>query len=464
MLSSIIVFSLLSYGTAFYQHRASLIDNSISIIQLNEDNSESVSTGHITTYMGIFVPNAGDFHVRIPGTPQLHLTQPVTNLEELTNAPVTNGDDSPTIVYKPDETNVDLEGLDLWTFHALVSEQDRQFHGGISTHLILRNNTLVGTIANTLATSLKDAYVLLPHSIVSVGDLGAGETQQVNLPLQSTLSRATSNGTSRQRNLMLADLIATGAGLPSSYFPYTRGGQPQNEFQRHVAFLSALSGNGFSYLPCGGPCTTHAILNKSTIVTTPPAQTIPQLANGSDPLLLPGASATLIGWTDQPLDDTNNITINDTHPHGFHDDMIQMPLNIGLSEPLNLPDILTGHVTAVQGYDLANVLPNIYMLSTGSMTFEFTLPSDAFFRSRGFTLTAPNTLSTGRETGINYFQVRLYNWQTASWDKITLNHYRFSTSNTLAYLGSDGRVLVQFTNQNASLGTLFLSKPSLSLQ
>jgi hypothetical protein len=205
-------------------------------------------------------------------------------------------------------------------------------------------------------------------------------------------------------------------------------------------------------------------MDKRTIVSTPPALPTLHLTNGSDPLLLPGASATLIGWAEQPLDGINAITINDTRPHGFHDNMIQMPLNISLSAPLNVPDVLTGQVIAVQGYDLSSVLPDIYTLSTGSITFEFTLSANARSHNHGFTITVPDTLSTGQDTGINYFQVRLYNWQTASWDKILLSRYSFTTANTAPYIGPDGRVLLQLANQNATVGMLFLGKPSLSLQ
>ncbi len=463
ILSAIVVFSLLAYGIAFYQHRASLIDNSVSIIQLNENVSSLEAPAHITTYMGLFVPNEGNFRVRIPGTPQLQLAQPIADLPLLTNVPMASDDSASTVVYGPNETNVELQGLSLWTFHGLVSEQDRQLHGSLLTHLQLHNRMLVGTITNTLDTSLNDVYVLLPHSFVTIGHLAAGQAEQINLPLQSGLPGATSKRISPQNTSpLLADLIATSSGLSASYYPYDNGGLPRTEFQRPMALLSSLSGACFTYIPCGGPCITHGTLDKSTIVSTPPALPTIHLTNGSDPLLLPGASATLIGWAEQPLDGTDNITINDTQPHGFHDNMIQMPLNIGLSVPLNMPDVLTGQVIAVQGYDLANVLPDIYTLSTGSLTFEFTLPGDARFHGRGFTITTPDAPSTGQDTGINYFQLHLYNWQTDSWDTIVLNHYMFSTTNTTAYIGPDGRVLLQVANQNTTVGMLFLGKPSLS--
>src|SRR5207253_8980165 len=137
-----------------------------------------------------------NFRVRIPGTSQLQLAQPVTDPQLLANAPIASDDSASTVVYGVNETNVDLQGLDLWTFHGLVSEQDRQLHGRLITHLTLLNNLLVGTIANTLATPLNDVYVLLPHNFVTIGHIAAGETQQINLPVQSGLPTATSKNAS----------------------------------------------------------------------------------------------------------------------------------------------------------------------------------------------------------------------------------------------------------------------------
>ncbi|HET7639696.1 MAG TPA: hypothetical protein VFK47_13300, partial [Ktedonobacteraceae bacterium] len=65
--------------------------------------------------------------------------------------------------------------------------------------------------------------------------------------------------------------------------------------------------------------------------------------------------------------------------------------------------------------------------------------------------------------GINQAQVRLYNWNTRTWDRVTLNNLSFTTANTKTYTSSDGHVLLQVVNQDASQGALLFGKPSLSL-
>ena len=68
-----------------------------------------------------------------------------------------------------------------------------------------------------------------------------------------------------------------------------------------------------------------------------------------------------------------------------------------------------------------------------------------------------------QNTAINQVSARLYNWNTHSWDAITLNNNSFTTTNIKAYTSSDGRVLLQVINQNASQDALYFGKPSLSL-
>ncbi len=456
VMGSIVIFSLLSYGLSVYQRRASLLDNSISIVQINADGSPA----HITTFHGIFVASESDFQLHFPGN-SLALPLP--------KEPVPGGlifyADDPRANIKPvaDGANVFLPNAGIWPFHALVSEQDRQLQGGIIAHLALQGNRLVGSIANTLDTSLSDVYVLMPHSFVSIGHLSGGEILKVDLPLQRALSKP---------GATLADAIAVSKGLAAPYFPYDQGQQPQSDFHRHLAILSALSGAGESYpsAPCGGPCVTQAILIKGSIVTTPSwAPPNSSLPTGMDPLLLNDTSPVLIGWADAPLDAINDTTINGFTPYGFHDDLVQVPLNIDFAGTVNVPpDIITGYVIDEQGDDAQAIAPDTYALSTGSVTFEFVLPNTHQLRINSVTLTEPNVLGyarpkTGPGPNTDVIQAQLYNWQTMAWDTIALTSWTFTTTDTAVYIGPDGRVLLQISNADAS-GLLVFGKPSLSLQ
>ncbi len=453
MLSSMLVFSLLSYSVASYQKGSSLTDNSISVVQINQNNSDAA----ITTYMGIFVPNEGDFHVRLPaGTLAQALPLPLIS----SNAYMISGDPSTPITYETHATNIALLDSGPWTFHPIIAQQDRQLNGAISTHLTIHNNRLIGTVKNMLAP-LSDVYILLPHGFVAIGTLPAGETQKIDLALQ----------TPRDPDTALADQLAQSSGLPASYFPYERGDQPQTDFQRHMALLAALNGNGSSLPPCGGPCRGNAIVNMSKQNITSLRPGLPSIpwSSTDDPLLLDGTPATLIGWSDQPLDNMQTATVNGTVPSGFHESFVQMPLNIALDVAPKLPsDLIQGQVTASTGFNNEMVLPGVYMMEQGSMNFEFDLSALDTSHIKGFTISVPNI--DGNQIAFqdfNSLRTALYNWQTGSWDQVSLdNYYNLSSkfSHLHEYISPYSQVLLQVINPNTSPsqnGILF-KRPALS--
>jgi hypothetical protein len=445
MLSSVLVFSLLTYGVAFYQKGSSLTDNSISVVQINQDSSAA----SITTYMGVFVPNEGDFHVKFP-TGDLAQAVPLPLISS--NAFMISGDPSTPVTYSSQGTDVALLDSGLWTFHSLVAEQDRQLHGGISTNLTIRHNRLVGTIKNTL-TPLSDVYILLPYGFVSIGTLPAGETQKIDLALQPASS-----------DTPLSDQLAQNGGLPAAYFPYAKGDLPQTDFQQHMALLSALNGYGSSLPPCGGPCNGNAIVNTSKYTVTslrPGLPGVPWTSTG-DPLLLNGAPATLIGWADQPLDNMQMTMVNGSVPTGTHENFVQMPLNVGTDLSA---DLIQGQAVATTGYDNEMVLPGVYLMDQGTMNFEFNIAAYLSANIKGLEISVPNVQQNEMMMeGQSYVQTALYNWQTGVWNKVALNHYSLTLSNFQTYVGPDGQVLLRVTNPTTiqSQSDVIFKRPALN--
>jgi hypothetical protein len=446
VLSGIVVFSLLTFGLAYFQKGASI--NSISIIQLNQGGNFA----HVTTFFSALIPDQGNLQVNIPAR---SLTQPIAKALFLSDSRVSNSDEQAAITAGENETNVNLLHASGWSLYPIVSEEDQKVHGGLLSHLTLHNGTLSGTVANTLDTSLSDVYILMPHSFAYLGRLPAGQTQQVNISLHSS---PLNTGTT------LADQIARDSHLPVPYFPYSSGSHPQDDFQRHLAILAALSGEGFSSGPCSGPCSTQAIVSKHVIITPPVGVPAVNPIDGSDPLLIAGAPATLIGWADQPVAATNDVTINGANPGGSHDNLIQMPLNVDFSGSLNLPPgLISAQVINAQGDEVQAILPNVYTMNTGSITFEFTLPGAGILQTNSMTISEPVIVRPAGSGAISPLQVRLYNWDTSSWDTIALNNNSFTTANTKAYTSLDGHVLLQVGDQSASAGTILFGKPALSL-
>ena len=463
VLSSVVVFSLATYGLALQEKGTSLVSSRITVMQL----SQGGSVAHVTTYLGIFVPNQGDYQVHISGD---GLVQPSPDEYYQSGGPGignSNQTQNETITPAQDGTDVNLHGVDIWTLRSLVSEQDSQVRGGIISHLTLQNGTLTGTVTNTLSTALSDVYVLMPNSYVNIGNLGAGATKPVNLLLNTTPATP---GT------LLASQIATNNGMPGYYFDSS---QIHTEQQRHIAIMSALDGVYGGYT-CGGggPCAVTIvkrgmILGPAGGVAVLSGGPISASTGGSDPLLIAGAPATLIGWTSsqQQVSNANNdVTINGANTTGIDETLIQAPLDVNFSGTLNLPPtLLNGQMVDVEGSNVQTPAPGIYSLTTGSVTFEFIVPDAGHLQSGSLTITEPANVTQlaspgGSPVNDGSLHAMLYNWRAHAWDAIAFDLQTFTTGDTGAYIGPGGRVLVQFGNQNASSGTTVFGKPSLNLQ
>jgi hypothetical protein len=438
-----VLFSLLTYGLVYIQKRPTI--NSISIIQLNQGST----TAHVTNFFNSFIPDDGNFQIHLPAK---SLAQPITSTFFLSYPVIQDTAENIGISVGQNETNINLQNASPWTLHRFVSEADQTLQGNLVSHLALHNGTLTGTVTNKLGTDLNDEYILMNHSFAYLGNLPGQQILHVNVSL---LSSTLNSGST------LADQIAKANHLPVPYFPFASGSQPKNDSQLHLAILSALSGEGFTYSNCGGLCSINALAGKHSIIA--PQIGAPKLnpIDENDPLLVTGAQATLVGWSNNRIDTTSNVTVNGASPGGAYEDFVQVPLNVDLSTSSSLaPGLLNGQVINALGKEVQTTSPGVYTINMGSITFEFSLPGAVNLQVNNLTISVPVVT---QNTGINQVPARLFNWNTNSWDAITLNNHSFTTTNIKAYTSSDGRVLLQVFNQNASQSTLYFGKPSLTL-
>jgi hypothetical protein len=476
ILSSIVIFSLLSYGLAYIEKGSSILSDSITIAQLSQDGSSA----HITTYMGVFVPNQGDYHLTIPGKGLAQPSPDNVSFQNGTAGSITGS--HTTVAPLQDGIDVKLQDVNIWTLHTVLAEQDRQIHKGLVSQLALQNGMLVGTVTNTLGYSLSDTFLLMPSDALSLGHMAAGETKHVQLKLSSI---------PLVPNSTLADLIALNTNSPTyDQLPP----QPQITWQRHLAILYALDGEGFfNYTPvCTGLC-NGAVNPLTSILQFPPGFNTPSFTSGStfvnsvgitatagwwdtatresDPLLVPNSPATLIGWAENPRDLTDSVNINDINPGGLHETLIQAPLSVTLAGSLNLPpNFIEGQLIDASGNNLQIRFPGVYTISTGSLTFEYIVPNERNLRVSGLTISELPGIDliaqagSGSVSDASSLTIRLYNWHSNSWDAISLNQTTFTTNNVGAYISATGRVLVQFSNKNNQLGSLIFGKPLINLQ
>ena len=469
ILSSIIIFSLLSYGLAYIEKGSSILSDSISIAQFSQ-NGTSV---HISTYMGVFVPNDGDYQVHIPGNT---LVQQSPDNFATTAGPITGV--HTTVLPTQNSTDVNLQDANIWTLHTILAEQDRQVHKGLLSQLTLQNGSLVGTVTNAFSYALSDAFLLMPNDAFSLGHFAEGETKHVQLKLSSTPFPPSST---------LADLIALNTNSPTyDAMP----AQPQTTWQRHLEILYALDGEGlynFSSV-CTGPCNGSSVNPLVSLLSGASSSSSSSGSTSSnfvgitatpgwqftatrqiDPLLVSGSPATFIGWAENSHDLTTNATVSNTNPAGFHETLIQTPLGINLSGSINLPpNFIAGQLIDVASNNAQVRFPGIYTISTGSMTFEYLIPQSSNTHIKGLTIAEPPNIDVlaqaGSVSATNASLFRLYNWHTNSWDSISLDQNTFTTNDIGAYMSTNGRVILQFSNTDSQLGPLDFGKPIINLQ
>ncbi|MDQ2887571.1 MAG: hypothetical protein M3Y39_15975 [Chloroflexota bacterium] len=464
-LSIIVLFSALSYTLALQQKGTSIVSSSVAVMQLGRPGTTGTSA-HITTYVGVYVPNQGNFQVNLAGA----------NLVQTLDSQAAKGNPA-TIVSTPDETDVKLQGAAIWTLRTLVAKHDSQVKGGIISHLVLQDDSVLrGTITNTLPYALNNIYVLIEDHFKSLGNMAAGETKAVSLSLESAVNMEPSS---------LADQIAESNKLPVPYTMYYAGTR-MTTLQRHMAQLATLSGEN-SYMYCGGTscfqsaqpiATSSGVIVNNTATLASGNGPLTQ-AGGRDPLLVPGASATFIAWASPLVDATNAIAVKGSRIANAQEAFIQAPLDVSFTDPstqtVNIPsDAIQSQVVDVQGQNAQMQSPGVYTMNTGSMTFELALPGNLTLQSSSITFTEPANLIQGNGipigqgissvVDVNHMQIYLYNWQKSSWDRFTFNQFVLTINNAQPYIDASGRVLAQFSNPNAALGTAVFGKPLLQVK
>ncbi len=423
-LSTIIIFSLLNYTVALSQQGDSMFGNSLSIIQL----AHGGSFAHSTTYLGVYVPFVSankNIQVHLPDG---MLVQPFVG-SALQQEPV-------NITATSDGMQVDVSDTTIRELDALQTEQDLSMQGSIISHLVLGQETLTGTVTNMLHTALSDVYVLMPHSFARIGNLGPGQTSSVSLPL----SLPSINGGLPQCESLVKQMVGSNTDILTEYdHLFSRSfTQSLSERQRHLNLLAFL----LTALQCNNP-----------------------------PLEATGLSATLIGWANQPLDGVNAVTFNGIHPGGLHETALLTPLDITYpAGSVTLPsDMLPGRLVDIEAQGIRLLSPASYALAGGQVTFEYSMPTSEHLHIQKITFSEPTDSSIPPNTGpgspfISTTHISLYNWQSNSWDAISLTQSAsYTTQNATAYLGPDGRILVQYVNHASGFNEIAFTKPSLTI-
>ena len=454
ILCSIVVFSALSYGLTMRQKGSSIISSSVSVIQLGHGDANK-TPGKATTYVDVFVPNQGSFQVHMPGS---SLVQPDNDSQDMPA-------NSPTIIRSGQNgIDVNLAGVDSWASHALISQRDLQLTGTLLSNLLLQNNILQGTVTNLLPYALSDVYVLYNNHPIALGSLASHQTKELRFPL--------SDAPSNNPSMSIVEQIAATRNVQTPYSQTTPSHSPQSELQKRIMTLQTLSGENCNANVCNQLITNHPYYTLKRLSSNS------NLLNTPDPLLLPGASATLIGWTEPRPELMGNVTINGNAFTGTQEALLQAPLDIVYSGSIPAGTMTTQaqliNVRQPKETPIQTQMADIYVMTTGSMTFEWTLPAIANLYTNQISIIEPQNLAqalTSAGGGLappsqdaSHMHGYLYNWQKLSWDSFTLDQYRYTPAHTQAYIGPGGRVLVQLNNDDPTIGNILVGTPCLDIQ
>ena len=424
ILGAIVIFTLLNYTVAFYQERASIFSNSFSIIQL----AGGSSFAHSTTYHGVYVPFVSansTIQVQLPGG---SLVQPFVDAEQQS--------EQAAITAIPEGTQVKVSDTNVRFLDAIQAEQDISIQGGIISHLMLSQGMLSGTVTNTLPTALSDVYLVMPHSILRIGNMGAGQTGSVTL----SLTASSTNGGQTACGSLVKQVVNSDAGIITEYdhLFVPSVSNSLTERQRHLSLLAFML--------------TAAQCNNSSLETA-------------------GSSVTLIGWADQTLAGENAVTVNGVHPGGLHETAVVAALDISYAAgSLTLPaDVIPGRLVDAEALGAHLLSSGSYAFSHGQITFEYSLPSLEHFSIQAMTLSQPvdPSILSGMQPGGPHggsSHIALYNWQTNSWEIIHVTQSApFTTQNAQAYFSPDGRMLVQYVDQASDFSEIAFTMPSLTV-
>ena len=145
-----------------------------------------------------------------------------------------------------------------------------------------------------------------------------------------------------------------------------------------------------------------------------------------------------------------------------------MPLNLHFSGQIHVPlDFITAGMADVESYDAQAILPGIYSMSTGNITFDLPLPDTTRMQINSLKVTVPDLIAhpqgpgTGSDAATSSMVIQLYNWQSGTWDPIKLTQDAYTITNPQVYAGTTGRILVQVTSKDTN--QIYFGKPSLSL-
>jgi hypothetical protein len=344
-----VAFSLGSYGMGLRLRGSDVIVNLISIVPVGSGGQAAP----VRTYVGIFSPTRQDYDIRVNDEALISPASSYVNQPWQSVYPSSSNE--PLNVLQGNPVHVRSLGVNQWSMQSFRAETMVDLGSlELDTNLRIQGDQISGTLHNSLGHPLRDIVLISGTRYVRLGDLGAGETKEVDAML--------------------------GGGSGGSPFPY-------------ALFETSFQG------PNGPP--REVILRQSIL------EAYMHTAWGP---AAPPADITLLAWTDlKPLD----VALDGVRAAQMQTTLLVAPIPFAVEDGrVELPlGLLAGRMVAAEG-ESGDCGTGRGYIGNGRLTLEYQLPSTL----RGV-VPSSLTVKAAPVDGpmLELPEISLYDWNVEDW-------------------------------------------------
>lgn len=387
-----------AYGGSILTKGRSVQTNQIAIVHLDPGWDRA----YLETYAGVLTPTRGDYQVRIGGDPVL--ISPISTYNGGFPGVVPNGS-ADAITVDSQRATVELPAMTAFTLRGFATEGVTAAPR-LTGRVRLVNGSLTGTVQNLSTTSFTDAVLIAGDGFQLLGPLKPGATATINL----------------------VPKVSSGLGSPpawSNIYTNTSFGPTTN--QTTAADRDAQTKTQILYtLPTGAGF-------KGMTSTVAPL---------------------LVAWTRQSFQD---ITVNGNRARATVLSAVALTIFIDQVGAGVVPaGVINGRIVDVEGNSQGGP-PGGLMMTTGSVTFEFTPGLAAGMRLTGTSLAATNPFGKGGalsgQVQNGSVQGEVWDWSRSKWVQVAYQDNGTTALPEWAAAPTTGQVRLRVKSSNGQFFT-----------
>lgn len=364
------------YLLGFKSRYNTAIVNTASLIEVSPDGNEAI----VTSSVGIFNNRRGT--LKLEYSDGNGIRSPFIRNEDRYYSYYGDGAAEQIVAKYTIGEPVTYEQYDvmLWTPIVLNAGKTVPFGADILQNLYLRDGKLAGRISNTSPYNLLDTVVIVGTNILYIGDVLAGDTKEVDIPLDS-----------------------------------------ENVYERPDEFLDGVFGRTYYYNNRDIPSNYAQMMQRRSVIENYLYEVYNQQ--------LGTTKYTLLARNNQTVD--YGLTINDREPQKYFQNLIRMESELSFTpgEEVEIPHgIITASMYQEKDIGWQEGSNLLRIAKTGELEFLFILPDKLDVTS--FRISIDNYIplyvkynmeanqNINMQTGIlsNVYEYYLYNVKTQSWD------------------------------------------------